>query len=573
MIDKQLLSLLKGNKKYLVYCVILMIIGLLANLMVTTSICMMISSLINHKITLIPLLLSLLGIIIRYLTTRLVGKYKTILGSEVKKDLRQQVYLKVVELGPNVNDEIKMAALTQVSMEGIEQLDLYYSSYLPQFFYAMLAPIILFLVSIWIEWHVALVLIICVPLIPISIVLVSKYAKKIFAKYWGKYMSMGDLFLDSIQGLKELKIFKYDDIQQTKIHNYSEDFRKITMKVLVMQLASTTIMDLIAYGGAALGIIITLLALIKQQISIPQAIFLVLIAPDFFLPLRSFGSAFHVAMNGVSAKGKIIDLLKQEGLSWGDKQVEKVTLEVDHVTFSYDGQSEVLNDVSMCFKEKGMYGIVGESGCGKSTLVKLLLGIKKANDGSIKVNGVELSSYERASYYKHVGLVSYNTYLFNMSIRDNFKIANPKVNDETIYANLELVNLADFVRQNGGLDKVISEDGNNLSGGAKQRLALAINLATNKDIYIFDEASSNIDIESESIIMQNIKKIAKDKIVIVISHRLANVVDAKEISYLANGKVMEQGTHHDLMKLNQGYAYLYNRQKQLEEGYLEVSYA
>lgn len=574
MIDKQLLSLLKDNKKYLIYCVVLMVIGLLANLMITTSICMIISSLFNNNLTLIkPLSLALLGMMIRYITTRLGGKYKTILGSEVKKDLRKQVYMKVVELGPNVNDEIKMAALTQVSIEGIEQLDLYFSSYLPQFFYAMLAPIILFLVSITIEWHVAVVLIICVPLIPLSIVMVSKYAKKIFAKYWGKYMSMGDLFLDSIQGLKELKIFKYDEIQQNKIHDYSEDFRKITMKVLVMQLASTTIMDLIAYGGAALGIIVTLLALIKQQISMPQAMFLILIAPDFFLPLRSFGSAFHVAMNGVSAGGKIITLLKQEVLPWGNKKVEKLILEVDNLSFSYDEKNNVLNDVSMSFKEKGMYGIVGESGCGKSTLVKLLLGIKRANQGVVKLNEDNLIYYEREDYYKHVGLVSYNTYLFNMSIRDNFKMVNSNLSDEVMYYNLELVNLADFVRENGGLDKVISEDGNNLSGGQKQRLALAINLAANKDMYIFDEASSNIDIESEMIIMHNIKRLAKDKMVIVISHRLANVIDAKEIYYLAKGKVLERGTHDDLLKLNQGYAHLYKMQKQLEEGYLEVNYA
>lgn len=577
MIDKKLLALLGGNKKYIFYTVGLMIVGLFANLAITASICYAIqyaaeytSSGSNAQGFILPAVIVIIAMAIRYVTSRSIGDLKDTLGRNVKKDLRQKIYDKIIKLGVRTTDNMSMAGLTQLSMEGVEQLDLYYSAYIPQFFYAMVAPIILFVVTVRINWAVALVLLACVPLIPMSIIAVSRYAKKIFAKYWGKYTSMGDSFLDSVQGLKELKIFQADAAQNIKMNETSEEFRKITMKVLVMQLASTTIMDMVAYGGAGLGIALTILAVVNGALSAYTALFLILVAVDFFLPLRAFGSAFHIAMNGASAGNKILSLLAQPDPVWGNETVDSTKIAMKDVTFSYDGTRDVLQHVSMSFGSTGMYAIVGESGSGKSTVVNLLLGAYHPQQGSILVGNKPLETLNREAYYSHISVVSYNTYIFNETIRQNFILAKADVTDEEIYNALKKVNLYDFIIGNGGLDKIITEDAANISGGQKQRLALAINLVANKDIYIFDEATSNIDIESEAIIMNNIKELSKEKSVIVISHRLANVIAADTIYYIEDGEVKEHGTHAELMNMHEGYAKLYTTQKNLEEGYTEV---
>lgn len=570
MIDKELFKLLGDNKKYIFIVVALQVLGLIANVGITTSICWAIYILYSggDPLTyLYPAICAVIGIAVRYTASRLTGDLKDVLGRKVKKELRERVYNKIVKLGVKSTDGMSMAGLTQVSMEGVEQLDLYYSSYLPQFFFAMLAPVILFLICVWIDWRTSLVLLACVPLIPVSIIAVSKYAKKIFVKYWGKYTSMGDKFLDSVQGLKELKIFKADQAQHGKMNESAEEFRKITMKVLVMQLASTTIMDLVAYGGAGAGIALAICGAAFWGLPPIYALFLCLVAVEFFLPLRAFGSAFHVAMNGASAGKKIISLLNMHDPVWGTEQVSGREIVLDNVTFSYDGKRDVLKHIHMTFPEKGMTAIVGESGCGKSTVVNMLVGAFRPQEGSVTVGGKQLESMFRESYYSHLAVVSYNTYIFNQTVRENFQLTKANVTDGQIYAALEAVNLAEFVKGNGGLDKVITEDAANISGGQKQRLALAVNLVADKDIYVFDEATSNIDVESEAIIMHNIKELSKEKSVIVISHRLANVVPADRIYYMENGEVKERGEHTVLMSEKRGYATLYQTQKQLEEGY------
>lgn len=577
MIDKKLLALLGENKKYIFYAVGLMIVGLFANLSITASICYAIQYAAEYASSgsdaqgfILPAIVVVIAMAIRYVTSRRIGDLKDTLGRNVKKDLRQKIYDKIIKLGVRTTDNMSMAGLTQLSMEGVEQLDLYYSVYIPQFFYAMIAPIILFVVTVRINWAVALVLLACVPLIPMSIIAVSRYAKKIFAKYWGKYTSMGDSFLDSVQGLKELKIFQADAAQNIKMNETSEEFRKITMKVLVMQLASTTIMDMVAYGGAGLGIALTINAVVNGNLSAYAALFLILVAVDFFLPLRAFGSAFHIAMNGASAGNKILSLLAQPDPVWGSETVDNTEITVKDITFSYDGTRDVLKHASMKFGSTGMYAIVGESGSGKSTVVNLLLGAYHPQQGSILVGNKPLEKLSRESYYSHISVVSYNTYIFNETIRLNFMLAKADVTEDEIFTALKKVNLYDFIIENGGLDKVITEDAANISGGQKQRLALAINLVANKDIYIFDEATSNIDIESEAIIMNNIKELSKEKSVIVISHRLANVIAADTIYYIEDGEVKEHGTHEELMNMHEGYAKLYTTQKNLEEGYTEV---
>lgn len=574
MIDKELLRLLGGSRKYIFYTVGAMVIGLIANLSITASICYaikLLSQSAEPSAYIIPAVCAVVGVAVRYAASRITGNLKDLLGRKAKKDLREKTYDKIVRLGVRSTDGMSVAGLTQVAMEGIEQLDLYYSSYIPQFFYAMLAPIILFFVTVGIDWRVAVVLLCCVPLIPVSIVAVSKYAKKIFAKYWGKYTSMGDSFLDSVQGLRELKIFRADAAQHVKMNENAEEFRKITMKVLVMQLASTTIMDIVAYGGAGLGIAFAVTGVANRGLSPVSALFLILVAVDFFLPLRAFGSAFHVAMNGASAGKKILSLLAQPDPVWGEEKLSNTELKLENVTFSYDGERNVLKNVTMTFPEKGMTSIVGESGCGKSTAVGLLYGALRPKSGKVTAGGKPLESLSREEYYSKLAVVSYNTYIFNTTVRENFRLAKGNVTDDEIFAALEKVNLADFIRENGGLDKEITEDGANISGGQKQRLALAVNLVADKSVYIFDEATSNIDIESEAVIMRNIKVLSEKKSVIVISHRLENVVPSDRIYYMENGDIKEVGMHSELMASQGGYAVLYTAQKKLENGYAEVS--
>lgn len=576
MIDKELFRLLGGNKKYIFMAVAAMVLGLIANIGVTACICWAIFLLANGKETisyLYPALGAVICMTVRYVATRLAGNIKDVLGRNVKKDLRERVYNKIVKLGVRSTDGMSMAGLTQVSMEGVEQLDLYYSSYIPQFFFSMLAPFILFFICLPIDWRVATVLLACVPLIPVSIIAVSKYAKKIFAKYWGKYTSMGDSFLDSVQGLKELKIFKADQRQHEKMNENAEEFRKITMKVLVMQLASTTIMDFVAYGGAGLGIAFAVMSVVNRGLSPVSALFLILVAAEFFLPLRAFGSAFHVAMNGASAGRKIITLLGTPDPVWGEEALTGDEIELCDVTFSYDGARDVLKNVSMKFADRGMTAIVGESGCGKSTVVNMIIGAYRPKAGFVTVGGKKAEEVTRESYYEHLAVVSYNTYIFNQSVRENFYLADKTVSDDAIWDALEKVNLASFIRENGGLDKVISEDASNISGGQKQRLALAVSLVADKKIYVFDEATSNIDIESEAIIMKNIKALSAKKAVIVISHRLANVVPSDHIYYMEHGELKESGTHESLMAKKGGYEKLYSAQKALEEGYAKEVFA
>jgi len=570
MINKKLFALINSEKKYIYFTAVFMIIRLFANIVFTASICFILY--LSSRTTMIvdyiwPLIIALFSIIVRYFSVDLIYKYKEIIGKKVKKDIRLSIYRKIAALGVNSTKELGLAAITQVAIEGVEQLDIYYSIYIPQFFYAMIAPIILFFITAWLDLTYSVILIGCVPLIPLSIIAVSKYAKKVFSKYWSQYTSMGDSFLDSVQGLKELKIFQYDEVQHKNINKSAEEFRKITMKVLVMQLFSTTIMDLIAYGGAAIGIVVAIKSVIDLSLSPFIGLFLILISVEFFLPLRAFGSAFHIAMNGVSAGEKILTLLNIPEPKWGNENVDSTKIELKNVYFSYDNERNIIENVTMSFPKVGITSIVGESGCGKSTVANIIIGALRVDKGRVLVGDKEIESLSRESYYSTIAVVSYDTYIFNCSIRENFLLANKDAIDKEMLDSLKSVNLLDFVIKNGGLDKVLSEDATNISGGQKQRLALAINLLAKKQIYIFDEATSNIDVESESIILKNIMQLSKTKSVIIISHKLANIISADQIYFMNKGRIIEKGNHKNLLEQNGGYAKLYQTQTNLEDTY------
>ena len=543
MPDKQLLRLLGEDKRYIYRAVVWMLTGSLCSIGFTACLCYGLHLLLidaKASLYLLPFVLGAVCAAVRFLATIRAAAVRDRLGRSVKKSLRAQLYAKLLRLGVRETKTVKLAGLTQLATEGIEQLDLYYSSYLPQFFYAMLSPLLLFGICVFINWRVAAVLLACVPLIPVSIVAVSRFAKRIFAKYWGKYTAMGDVFLDSVQGLKELKLFRADARRQAYMNENAEEFRKITMKVLVMQLASVTIMDLVAFGG------------------------------EFFLPLRAFGSAFHVAMNGVSAGRMMLTLLEEPDPAWGEAQPCGGRLELEDVHFSYAPGRETLHGVSAVFPDRGMTAIVGESGCGKTTAAKLLTGALRPGSGRVLLDGKPVESLDRQAYYASLAHVSCETFLFHDTIRANFLLANPHAAEEEMWRALALVRLDGLVRERGGLDFVLNEDAADISGGQKQRLALAVNLTAPKRIYIFDEATGNIDAESEGIIMEVIRSLCAFAGVTVITHRLANIAVADSILYMEDGRICERGGHASLMARGGRYAALFCAQRELEQGYLEL---
>ena len=483
-----------------------------------------------------------------------------------KRSVRRQVYDKLVRMGPGYSEHIATSEAVQVSVEGCEQLESYFGQYLPQLFYAVLAPLTVFAFLAPLCLPAAIALLVCVPLIPISIVAVQKIAKRVMGRYWGAYTDLGGAFLENLQGLTTLKIYQADEACHRKMNEQAETFRRATMRLLTMQLNSITVMDVFAFGGAAVGIIAAMVQFANGQVPFYAAFCVVFLSAEFFIPMRTLGSFFHTAMNGMAVAEKMFAILDAPEPEQGTRSVdpEHAGIVVRDVAYSYDGQRTVLDHVDFAAPAGSFTGIVGESGSGKSTLAGILCGRNMGFEGDVEIGGVPLGQVSRESMAQTVTVVPFSSYLFSGTVRSNLLMACPEATDEELWDVLSRCRIDGFVRASGGLDAPVSEQGGNLSGGQRQRLALARALLHDTPIYIFDEATSNVDADSEQAIIGVIHELAKSRTVIMISHRLASVAEADRIFVLANGCVVESGSHEQLCGACGAYAKLWGQQMELE---------
>lgn len=569
MINKRLIRLLSDGKKYIYGNIFFQWINLIANIVAIFLISDFISDSYYGKVTdtkLIRLIIILaIAVLARVICNIASNKMSYLSSKKVKQVLRHKIMEKMLTLGSSYNEKVRTSEVVQVSVEGVEQIETYFGLYLPQLFYSLLAPLTLFAVIVFMSFTPAIVLLLCVPLIPISIAAVQTFAKKLLAKYWGRYTGLGDTFLENLQGLTTLKIYQADEYKNKKMNEDAEEFRKITMKVLTMQLNSITIMDIVAYGGAALGIILTVKQFVAGNIRLDQAIAIILLSADFFIPMRQLGSFFHIAMNGMAAIDKIFKILDLEVPEEKTMSLPgKGSIKVENLSFSYDESHNVLNDISIELLEQGMVSLVGASGSGKSTMASLLMKRSKNYSGKIFVGEVDFNEISEKSVMDNITYISHSSYIFKGTVRDNLLMAKADARDEELWDVLKKTNLADFFEADNGLDFEIAEAGGNLSGGQKQRLALARGLLHDSRFYIFDESTSNIDVESEEVILEQIKELAKHKGVLMISHRLANVVSSDKIFVLEKGQLKEEGTHEELLAMHVTYSTLWETQQSLE---------
>ena len=591
MINKRLINICDESKKYMgltilcswvgIICniIIILLIGQLINVMVggqtlnleSGSLWWAMSNfnLTNHISLSTAVIIVSIALIVKLISQYLYGTFSYKSSANARATLRHLVYEKLLRLGMDYQKAEKTSSIVQLSIEGVEQLEIYFGKYLPQFFYSLLAPLTLFVVISFISWQAALVFMLCVPLIPVSIIAIMKVAKRILKEYWNNYADLGDTFLENLQGLTTLKVFGQDDRKHIEMNEEAENFRRITMKVLSMQLNSINIMDLIAFGGSAIGTIVALYQFKNGNLQVGDLIVIILLSSEFFIPLRLLGSYFHIAMNGMAASDRIFALLDaDEEPIVQPKEIpvsDELEIQVKNVNFSYDGERQVLKNISFNLKPKGLTAIVGESGSGKSTMATLLLAQKKANAGEITLNGVSLAEIAPEELYRHVSLVSAHSHIFKGTLRDNLLMAKPDATVEEIEAALKTARLYDFVvGLPNGLETEVTENGSSLSGGQKQRLALARVILANRQAIIFDEATSNIDVESEEVIWDAIYDLAETKTIMVISHRLASVKRAKMIHVFKLGELVESGTHDVLMQQNGVYAHMVSEQQQLE---------
>lgn len=570
MIKKRLIRLLSHAKKHIVFQVVWKWLSLLCQIIMVGTVSFLLQKTLKGELLAKDIVLGgtvvFAAMLFRFFSDRQVSFSSYRASVDVKRILREKIYEKLLKLGASYRENVATSEVVQMAAEGVEQLEIYFGKYLSQFFYSLLAPLTLFFVLAFINIKASAVLLICVPLIPVSIVAVQKLAKKLLNKYWGIYTELGDSFLENLQGLTTLKIYQADAQKAEEMDRESQRFRQITMKVLMMQLNSTSVMDVIAYGGAAAGMIVAISEFGRGNVPFGGAVMIILLASEFFIPLRLLGSFFHIAMNGMAASDKIfalLDLPEEEGEK-KDLTEGKISISLQNVQFSYDGKRKILKNIWMDLPAGSFLSVAGVSGCGKSTIAGILMGRNKNYKGSIKIQGQELRDISEESLMEHITFVSHNSYLFKGTVRDNLKMGKKDASEKEMEEVLKQVNLYGFIKSQKGLDTPVMERGSNFSGGQRQRLAMARALLHDTPVYIFDEATSNIDMESEEMIMKVIRTLSKTKTVLLISHRLANVMDSDRIYMLEKGEIVQSGTHEELMKEEGAYKKLFCSQKELE---------
>lgn len=571
MIKKRLVKLLSHAKKYIVYQVIWQWLSLLCQILMVCCLAILAEKAFLRELpgkTIGMYAAAVTGAMaLRFFCDRQSSRASYQASVDVKRILREKIYEKLLKLGASYRESVSTSEVVQMAAEGVEQLETYFGRYLPQLFYSLLAPVTLFAFLSFADLKASLVLLVCVPLIPLSIVAVQKLAKRLLNKYWGIYTELGDSFLENLQGLTTLKIYQSDGKKAQEMDEESQRFRRITMKVLTMQLNSTSVMDIIAYGGAAVGMIVTLQEFLAGRVGIAEALMIILLASEFFIPLRLLGSFFHIAMNGMAASDKIFALLDLPLPKMGMESLAEgpLSIRITGMSFSYEEDREILKDISMEFPAESFTSLVGTSGSGKSTVAGILMGRNRGYRGSIQINGTELHQISEESLMRRLTLVSHDSYLFKGTVRENLLLGSPSASEDEMRQALEQVNLLGFLDAQEGLDTRLSERGSSFSGGQRQRLALARALLHDSTVYIFDEATSNIDMESEELIMKVIHDLAKTKTVLLISHRLANVEASDNIYMLKDGRIIQQGTHERLMRQGGSYKELHCRQQELEQ--------
>ena len=551
MIDGRLLNLLSDAKKYIVYQVLTKLLTLFFRIIITFMISALVDSYIDDSLTnkqiniSISLTLVLLYLIYHLEKIYVISSAKASLSA--KTILRKKIFTKLLKLGISYSKNISTSNLVQLSVEGVDQLETCFGQYYSQIFYSFLSTLISFISISILNLKTGIALLICIPLIPISIIIVQNIAKKILGKYWKSYTNLGESFLENLQGLTTLKIFQYDSDKVKEMDTQAEIFRKETMKALVMQLNSISVMDIMTYGGASIGIIFSMNAYYEKKILFGQALFIILLSAEFFLPLRRLGSFFHVAMNGITTSEKIfkfLDSKEEKNRLLQINNEEQIDVGIKNMNYIYNQEKKkILKNINLEIKNNEFIALVGESGSGKSTIAKILCGILKDYKGNIIMLNKELNLIDETSLSKNIVVVSNESYMFKGSIKDNLLMAKENASDEEMINILKKVKLNELLEING-LETLIEEEGNNLSGGQKQKLALARGLLFNAPFYIFDEATSFIDIESEEDIIKVIKSLAVSKNIVFISHRLQNVVDCDRIYFLnKNGEITECGKH------------------------------
>ena len=570
MIDRRLVGLVPESRRYTALGVGFQWIALVANICLVTAVCRLLGRIFGQTAAAGDLVataaVALVAVAVRALCTAGASWAGFRSSCAVKRRLRPVIYEKLLRLGPSYREHALTSEVVQVSVEGVDQLETYFGSYLPQLFYALLAPLTLFAVLAPVSPLAAAVLLVCVPLIPVAIAAVQTWAKRLLARYWASYTALGDTFLENLQGLTTLKVYGADGLRQREMNERAEEFRRITMRVLVMQLNSIAIMDVVAYGGAAAGIAVGLFQFRAGAVDLVGCLMIMLLAADYFLPMRQLGSFFHIAMNGMAASDKIFRLLDapepQAGTAAFPAQADVACQDLG---FAYEAGRPALDGIDLDVPAGSFTALVGESGCGKSTLAAVLMGRNRGYTGSVRIGGVELAQIDPADLARHVTYVGHQSYLFRGTVRENLLVAAPGATDDALWQALEATRLADYLRSEQGLDTQLAEHASNLSGGQRQRLAIARALLHDTPVYIFDEAASNVDVGSEDAIMDAVRSLAGVKTVLFISHRLANTVDVDQIYVLKDGHVAEHGAHRELLEHEGAYARLWHAQRELEE--------